>query len=70
MNEKDKINKLLNFDSEHKVYCDNPMCSGHGVVFYNSKTERILCPNCQHWIYKDEKTKLKYKMKERGINVK
>ena len=59
--------KQFNFDSEHKVYCTNKKCSGHGVVFYNKKTDRLLCPNCNEYIYRDPQTKLKYEMRERGI---
>lgn len=59
--------KKMKFDSENKVYCESPQCKGHGVVFYNPKTERILCNNCKLWIYRDKKTKLKYEMKERGV---
>lgn len=62
-----KIEKIMNFAIEHKVYCKNPKCSGHGVVFYRKETNRLLCPNCHQWIYRDEKTRLKYEMKERGI---
>lgn len=57
------------FATEHKVYCKNPKCSGHGVVFRNVKQERKLCPNCNCWVYKDDKTKLKYEMLERGIKI-
>lgn len=59
--------RLLKFESENKVYCESPQCRGHGVVFYSPRTDRILCNNCKHWIYKNPQTKLKYEMKERGI---
>ena len=59
--------KQFKFATEHKIYCTNPKCNGHGVVFYDKNTERKLCVNCGKWIYRDEKTQLKYEMKERGI---
>lgn len=61
--------KMMKYATENKVYCTNSKCSGHGVVFYSSKTDRLLCPNCNEWIYRDAKTKLKYEMMERGIKV-
>lgn len=62
--------RLFEYDSEHKIYCTNPYCNGHGIAFKRGDKDRLICVNCGHWIYKDEKTKLKYEMKERGINVK
>ena len=61
--------KLYQFDTDHKVYCANPKCNGFGVIFKHKDIDRLLCPNCKHWIYRDEKTKLKYEMKERGVKV-
>jgi len=60
--------KKYQFDTNHKVYCD---CDEghHGVVFYGTPKDRLICNNCGHWIYKDEKTKLKYKLKEKGVSV-
>lgn len=69
MKKKDISNfdKLFNYDTDHKVYCPNPYCNGHGVTFKRVDNDRLICRNCGHWIYRDEKTKLKYEMKERGI---
>jgi len=67
MRKKSIQDKQYSFDSEHKVYCTNPKCSGHGVVFYRKDIDRLLCPNCNEWIYRDPQTRLKYEMKERGI---
>lgn len=61
--------KLYQFDTDHKVYCANPKCNGFGVIFRSKDIDRKLCINCGHWIYRDEKTKLKYEMKERGVKV-
>ena len=61
--------KQFQFATDHKVYCTNPKCSGHGVVFRTKEQERKLCVNCGHWIYKDEKTKLKYEIMERGVKI-
>lgn len=64
---KTRIGKKAKFETEHKVYCENPKCKGHGVVFYDPNVDRILCNNCHEYICRDKKTKLKYEMKERGI---
>ncbi len=61
--------KLFEFSTNNKVYCKNKKCSGHGVVFRNKNQDRILCPNCNEWIYRDEKTKLKYEMMKRGVSI-
>lgn len=63
------IDKLLEYDTSHKIYCPNPYCKGHGVTFKRSGKDRFICSNCGHWIYKDAKTKLKYELKERGVNI-
>jgi len=69
--EKTSEGKMMNYDTENKVYCKNLKCIKHGtgVVFYKKETDRILCPNCNEWIYKDPQTELKYKMKERGVKI-
>lgn len=62
----EKTKKLMNYESDHKVYCEH--CnSGYGVVFKHKDEDRKLCKVCGYWIYRDPKTKLKYEMKERGI---
>lgn len=61
--------KQMQFATEHKVYCKNPKCSGHGVVFRDKSQDRKLCVNCGYWIYRDDKTRLKYEMLERGVKI-
>ena len=64
------IEKLHEYDISNKVYCTNPKCGQRfGVIFKHKNTDRLLCPNCKHWIYRDNKTRLKYEMKERGVKV-
>ena len=60
--------KKYTFETEHKVYCT---CDDghHGVVFYSPRVDKIICRNCGHWIYKDKKTELKYKMREKGVKI-
>lgn len=67
--EKTKEVKLMNYDTENKVYCTNPHCNGHGIAFKRAGYDRLICRNCGHYIYKDEKTRLKYEMLERGVKV-
>lgn len=63
-----KTDKLMQYETNNKVYCTN--CNqGYGAVFKNTKTDRKLCRNCGHWIFRDKKTEIKYRMKERGINI-
>ena len=64
----DEEAKKFKFITDNKVYC-NCGDGHHGVVFYDNKTDRKLCVNCGHWIYRDPQTKLKYEMKERGVRV-
>lgn len=67
--EKTKEVKLMNYDTENKVYCSNPYCNGHGIAFKRAGVDRLICRNCGHYIYKDEKTRLKYEMMERGVKI-
>lgn len=58
----EKIAKIL---TTTKVYCK---CGdGHGVSFGLSHKDRLLCDNCGRWVYKDEKTRLKYELMKKGI---
>ena len=73
MKMKEKLNfkemmNVENFDSTHNVYCK---CNhGTGVVFYNNDgVDRLICKNCGNYIYKDKKTEMKYKLKEKGIKI-
>lgn len=43
----------------HKVKCEH---CGHTMVMI--KVDRIICSHCGYWVYKDEKAKFKYKIKE------
>lgn len=52
---------------------DTPLFTGISVKcehcgnvrrFHNKENDRLLCIYCHHWIYFDEKAKLKYKNKE------
>lgn len=36
---------------------------GHSVIFPN-KEDRIICSWCGHYVYKNDKAKFKYKLKE------
>lgn len=65
-----EIERLHSYDIDNKVYCNRPSCHGKfGVIFKHKDIDRLLCPNCKHWVYRDEKTRLKYEMKERGVNI-
>ena len=61
--------KQMQFATEHKVYCKNKKCSGHGVVFKDPNLDFKICVNCGNRVYRDEKTKLKYEMLERGVKI-
>lgn len=60
------IEKLSSIATQHKVYCKNKKCKGHGIFFITGK-DRLICKNCGNYVYKDKKTELFYKMKENGI---
>ena len=68
-NSRSKDIRIYEFETNHKVYCKNPKCSGHGVIFYDKKKDRLLCPNCNEWIYRDLQTKLKYELREKGVKI-
>lgn len=60
--------KLMRYDTENKVYCTN--CDhGCGVVFRTKDVDRKICRNCGHWIYRNNMTRLRYEMKERGVRI-
>jgi hypothetical protein len=61
--------KQFQFATEHKVYCKNPKCSGHGVVFRTKDQAMKLCPNCNEWVFRDKKAELKYRLSERGVKI-
>ena len=64
----DRDAKLLKYNTEHKVYCEH--CGdGHGVIFYDSKSNRdkLICPNCGYYVFKNKLARLKYEMEKRGI---
>lgn len=64
-----KEDKMMQYDTDHKVYCTNPYCNGHGIAFKRAGNDRLICNNCGHYIYKDKKTELKYKLLERGVKI-
>ena len=39
------------------------------IKFRRAGNDRLICRNCGHWIYKDEKTRLKYELLERGVKI-
>ena len=61
--------KQFKFATEHKVYCKNPKCSGHGVVFRTKDQDKKLCPNCNEWVFRNKKAELKYRLLERGVKI-
>lgn len=44
-----------------KVICEH---CGWPIRFKHKDTERLICNNCHRWIYKDPRTKMKYKILE------
>lgn len=67
-----KGNKVSNFNSyktlKQIALDDNKLqdyvvkCKcGHSILM---REERLLCYQCGHYVYRDEKTKLKYKLRE------
>ena len=58
-----ELDKLYNRLQDHKVKCT---CSHTLNLPY--KNDRVCCTHCGHWVYKDEKTEFKYKMREMLLN--
>lgn len=60
--EKMKLDILLAEEKrKYQVFC--PTCGWKNHI-YPFEKERKLCKNCKNYIYKDSKTKFKYKVKE------
>ena len=59
MNNKDIIKKCEQMFVRARVKCK----CGHSVIFPN-KEDRIICGWCGHYVYKNDKAKFKYKLKE------
>lgn len=55
--QKDK--KRFDALSENTVYC--PYCN-HSITMINK--DRKLCTQCGHYVYKNQKSEFKYKLKE------
>lgn len=47
-----------------KVLAYKTRCKCGHRVFIDKDRDRVLCPTCKHYVYKDEQTKFRYKMKE------
>lgn len=39
-------------------------CSCSHTMLFTGVKDRIICSHCGNYVYKDEKTKMKYKVKE------
>lgn len=39
-------------------------CSCSHTMLFTGKKDRLICSHCGRYVYKDDLTKLKYKMKE------
>ena len=53
--------KLAEEKRKYAVYCKN--CGWRNHIYY-FENDRKICKNCHNWIYKDEKTKFNYTLKE------
>ena len=56
-------NEIIKEHDTFQNYVVKCKCS-HSVLFTGVK-DRILCTHCGHYVYKDKKTELKYKLKEK-----
>ena len=54
-----QVAKVQNKIQNYMVKCK---CS-HTLLFTENK-DRLCCSHCGHYVYKDKKTEIKYKMKE------
>ena len=34
------------------------------TMLFTGKKDRLICSHCKHYVYKDKKTEIKYKVKE------
>lgn len=52
-------------EKEHRIFNNFIVkCNCSHSVLFTGKKDRLLCNHCGHYVYRDEKAKLKYKMKE------
>lgn len=51
------------FDERQK---SKKRCKRCGHTQLLGRKDRIICDWCKHWIYKDDRTEFKYKLKEVG----
>ena len=56
---KEKPSKYMDKIADYTVKCK----CGHSVIFPN-KEDRIICGWCGHYVYKNDKARFKYKLKE------
>lgn len=59
--------KLMNMYTEITVYCST---CGHPMLFPAFGSDRKVCKWCGHYVYRNEKTKFQYKVKEEIKKVK
>ena len=57
------LKEIANDHDKIQDYMVKCKCS-HTLLFTGSK-DRLCCSHCGHYVYKDNATKFKYKMKER-----
>ena len=61
------LNEIVTEHDKIQEYMVKCKCS-HTLLFTGIK-DRLLCSHCGHYVYKDKKTEMKYKIKEklRGV---
>lgn len=59
-----KLFKEKSNNSKHCEYC------GHTLTFYSYEKDRKCCTYCGRYNYRNDFVKFKYKLKEKGLQVK
>jgi ribosomal protein S27AE len=60
-----EVKKLSSIQTQNRKLCKN---CGHSKLL--GKQERVICGHCGHWIFKDDETEFKYRMKEQRLKEK
>ena len=52
-------------ESDHRKHLDYMVkCKCTHTILFTGIKDRLICSHCGHWVYKNKRTELKYRIKE------
>ena len=45
-------------------------CSCDARVIIPVQIDKVICHRCRHWVFRDKKKELEYRLKEKGVKLK